>query len=196
MLFRRTHSPQRLEEARLALSYISMGIDQSTTATGLIVLEAHPTDKPYVRLTTALCPDPAWTPFRKQRFIVQKMMGYIDKFEPDLVVIEGYGINMRRPGSVIPLVELGGVIRYHLQMRNQLHMAPKPTLLKQFATGKGNSKKPEMAKALAEQYDKRTLTEDEVDAYWLALFGLAFHNKLAHITPQQRAAIGNAERPS
>ena len=61
--------------------------------------------------------------------------------KPDRIVMEGYSLNMKHASSVIPLVELGGLLRFMLHLDGFKWYDPRATEVKKFVTGKGNSPK-------------------------------------------------------
>lgn len=95
--------------------------------------------------------------------------------DADVVVIESYYLNQRSPSAVIPLAELGGVVRLTLWRAGIPYVDVAPSRLKQFATGKGNAAKGDMQLAAfkrggVEFTDK---DNDACDAWWLRQMG--FH---------------------
>ena len=111
---------------------------------------------------------------------------------PDLVVIESYFLSARSPTAVIPLAEVGGVIRLTLWRAGIPFVDVAPTRLKQFATGKGQAGKGDMILAAfkrgrVEFTDKEN---DACDAWWLRQMGLhAYGLPGAVPIPQTQSAV-------
>lgn len=100
----------------------------------------------------------------------------MEDWKPDLVAIEGYAFGNSH--SLVTLVEIGTVIRLEALRRGCKIVEVAPTSLKKFVTGKGNAKKPDMAKAAKELFDFSSKSDDIVDAYCLAKYA-------AHLQSQQ-----------
>ena len=60
---------------------------------------------------------------------------------PSKIVIEGYSLNTKNASSIIPLVELGALMRFMLKVEGCVWFDPRASEVKKFATGKGNSPK-------------------------------------------------------
>lgn len=100
-----------------------------------------------------------------------KVGDLLDKYEPDLVVIEGYAF--ANTNTLALLVEVGTMIRYAVYSRNVEVLQVAPTSLKKFITGKGTGAKD---KVMLEAYKRWGIegTNNEVDAYGLAMMGSAY----------------------
>lgn len=84
----------------------------------------------------------------------------------DCAVIEGYAYANQHTLAI--LVEIGVTMRLSLYRRKiPCYIAP-PSVLKKYSTGKGNSKKPEVAIAVRERWGFENPSDDVVDAYVLA----------------------------
>lgn len=177
-----------------------VGIDPSTSNTGLVALRGSKktvdlVEDCSVKLPSSLAKN--GTRFEKQRFMLEGIEGFMSR-HPDavLVGIEDYGINMRRPGSIIPLCELGGVIRFYLHSAQHPYIQPKPTQIKQFTTGKGKGDKQPMIKAVAKRWGYAPLLpngkpdDNRIDAFACAVMALAFKGSLPNLTNEQRTVIG------
>ena len=101
--------------------------------------------------------------------IGQRMAKFLDVWEPQVVVMEGYGYaNMH---SLVTLVEIGTMIRLCIVERRIPLCVVAPNTLKKWVTGKGNAKKDVM---MLETYKRWNFegTDNEVDAFGLAALGL------------------------
>jgi crossover junction endodeoxyribonuclease RuvC len=121
----------------------SIGIDPSITATGVVVLQAGPDKVPLVRLEHSI-KNVKGEGLQRTQSIVLELMEIIHEHKPDRVVIEGYSLNLKNASSVVPLVELGGLLRFMLMLDELPWLAPRAGELKKFVTGGGNAKKDEM----------------------------------------------------
>lgn len=109
--------------------------------------------------------------FHRLQLIAKSFDSLIQEHHPDLVVVEGYAYGNRN--SIVSLVEIGTLIRMALyEAQIPWYDAP-PSLLKRFVTGKGNAKKPDVAKAVKERWGFESTSDDVVDAYGLARLGQA-----------------------
>lgn len=87
----------------------------------------------------------------------------------DLVVIEDLPVNARA-GGVIGMVH--GVVRRLLLEHGAPYLLVPPATLKTYATGKGNSDKPDMRMSLYQRAALDLRDNNQVDAVWLRLLGL------------------------
>ncbi len=92
---------------------------------------------------------------------------YLDNHhEIDCAVIEGYAYANKFTLST--LVEIGINLRLSLYIRKiPCYICP-PTTLKRYATGKGNSKKPEVAAGVLSKWGYSSPSDDVIDAFVLA----------------------------
>ena len=89
--------------------------------------------------------------------------------EPDLVVIEDLPVHAHAAG-VTGMVQ--GVVRRLLLDQSVPYLLVPPATLKTYATGKGNSDKPDMRMALYQRTALDLRDNNQVDAAWLRLLGL------------------------
>lgn len=171
-----------------------VGIDQSTSATGLVALLGSKTslklaDEHLLKLPNKMSKA---SRYEKQFFMLSGIETFLTKHDDAvLVAIEDYGINLRRPGSIIPLAELGGVIRYYLHAGGRRYIDPKPTHVKQFITGKGSGDKKPMIAAVKKKWGYDPGDDNMVDAFALALMALAMKANFMGLTAEQRAVVGS-----
>lgn len=93
----------------------------------------------------------------------------------EVVAVEGYSFGS--PGRAHAAGELGGVIRvllYELLGPGRVYLVP-PSTLKKFVTGKGNSKKNEILKAVFQKWGEDFSDDNLADAYGLLRFAQAIH---------------------
>jgi len=149
-----------------------MGIDQSFTSSGIIILnnddiihsECFKTNKEDNR-------------FNRAYVITVRIKQLIDEYHPDIIEIEGLAFAMRG-NATRDLAGLQFVIVTYLQevMHKEVDIIS-PLTIKKFATGSGKAKKDEMISHLPEDVlqlflstgvKKTTGLADLTDAYWIA----------------------------
>lgn len=110
------------------------------------------------------------------------------------VFVEGYAF--ARPQQAHFLGELGGVIRDRLITHGIPYIDVPPTKLKKFVTGKGNANKEQMAVGTYKRWGREFATNDEVDAFALAMLGWAvLHPENdGHLTAFQREIVESIRR--
>lgn len=167
---------------------ISLGIDPSTSKTGLVALGAEKGNAHLIR-HELIKPKTTWTTLAKQQFMWSEILNRIEVIKPDVITIEHYGLNLRNPSAIIPLVGLGEVLRYLIRREGLSYLSPTPAEMKMFATEKGNTKKDGVI-AAATQMGYETKSDDMADAFFLSLIGLCFKNTLNGLTQKQREVIG------
>ena len=149
-----------------------LGIDQSYTSTGIVMLENDALFKGY-----KFSANKSMNRFGQAYEIAIHLAVVVDEFEPDVIAIEGLAFGMR--GNVTR--DLGGlqfVIISHLQeVKGRDIEILAPTSVKKFATGSGRAKKEDMISSLPESVHsyfiglgvkKTTGLADMADAYWIA----------------------------
>jgi Holliday junction resolvasome RuvABC endonuclease subunit len=87
--------------------------------------------------------------------------------------IEGYGY--ANPYTLVPLVELGTVLRSALHVRGIPWTEVAPTSLKKFLTGSGQAKKNVMLLELHKRFGISCTDDNVADAVTLALYGAVAH---------------------
>ncbi len=167
-----------------------IGIDPSTSATALVRLNVSLDGKPIVNASVLIKPPnkTVGKRFLRQQFILERIELFLEQNPADLIVIEDYGINMHRPGSIIPLVELGGVIRFFLHAAGYKFLDLKPSLTKQYVCN-GGVKKEVLVKRIAKEYGYDPGDDNLSDAFGLGLVGLGFRHEVK-LTPEKREVIG------
>lgn len=103
--------------------------------------------------------------------LVAHAMAACRDFQADLVLIEGYSYGSK--GNAKDMVELGAIVRWELMTEGPLILEVSPTRLKKWATGKGNASKPAVVSALSHRYQREFRSDNEADAFALAMLGLA-----------------------
>lgn len=129
-----------------------------------------------------------------------KLAGYassiVYRHQPSLVLIEGYSYGAKG-AATLSLAELGGVVRQRLLAHAMPVIEVPPSVLKKFATGRGNAGKAEVVSALSKRYDREFRTDNEADAFALAMLGLVAMGVVSHANEAQRVtALAVAEQIS
>lgn len=106
---------------------------------------------------------------------------------PALILLEGYSYGSR--GSSVTLAEFGGVLRRALLDEGHPVVEVSPSELKKWATGKGNAGKPAVISALSKRYGRTFETDNEADAYGLAMMALQILGAEPAHNAAQRAIV-------
>ena len=92
--------------------------------------------------------------------------------EIDLIAIEGYSFGVGKNASrAFDLAEVSGAVKLYLYKMGIPYVLIPPNTLKKFLTGSGRAKKNEMLKAAYKRFDVDVKTDDEADAFGLAMMG-------------------------
>lgn len=165
---------------------LSLGIDPSTAATGLVLLsEINFTPL----LECEIKPKASLKGMARLEFITHEIMKTIHANKPDVIAIEGYSLNTKHASSIIPLVELGGLLRFFLYLDGFEWLSPRASTLKKFVTGSGTAKKDEVMMHVLKRWGHTSQSNNTADAYVLAAMGLAAKGGLTGITKVQTEII-------
>lgn len=167
----------------------SVGIDLSTKATGLVALESTGTAKPLLLSEYTIKPKDL-IGIERNMMICKEIVTFINEWKPDVIVIEGYSLNMRNASSVIPLVELGALLRFLLHLDGLEWLDPRATELKKFITGKGNVEKDMIMMTVLQRWGHASANNNTADAYGLACMGLGYRGKLPGLTKDMLSVVG------
>lgn len=174
---------------------VSMGIDLSTSATGIVILRENGEAIPETLLYDELAVKNLTGMLRAQEMVLQ-IMTIIHDRKPDRIVVEGYSLNTKNASSIIPLVEIGALLRFMLMIDGLEWFDPRASEVKKFATGKGNTPKDQVMMWVLKRWDFTSPSNNVADAYVLAAMGLAQANRLPGITKEMRALVGALKRRS
>ena len=148
-----------------------VGIDLSYTSTGLVLLN----QVGELYSTEAIKTTPDHFPVHEDR--IRHIVGYVlRKMQPiskyiKLVCVEGYAYSAKYNRETSG--ELGGMMKCALREAQINYLVIPPTVLKKYATGKGNCDKDEVRLGVYKQWGHEAKTDDEIDAYVLAKIGYA-----------------------
>jgi Holliday junction resolvasome RuvABC endonuclease subunit len=168
----------------------SLGLDIATGKTGVVLLGASDTKSPELLIEKVIKGQPDLTGFDKYRDIATQVMELIHANAPDRIVIEGYSLNTKNVSSIVPLVELGGLIRFLMNLDGLRWLDPRAGELKKFVSGSGNSQKSAMMMNVLSRWGHKSLDDNTADAYGCACIGLAHGGKLIGATKEQRTVVG------
>ena len=165
---------------------ISVGLDLSCTGTGISVLQAAG-DRPQFLYEECLEPKAkGWTRVDQ---IADQVMLVVNNYRPDAITIEGYGGSFK--SSLIPLVEVGTVVRYRLRLAGYSWLEPAPTALKKFVLGKGVGDKDQILLHVFKRWGHSAKDGNTADAYGLACIGLGRAGALKGMTQPMLEVIGS-----
>lgn len=162
-----------------------MGIDPSTK-TGCVIVEDGKAI--FQDVFTA----PRKTGIARAVSIGDRFALRLDQYKPDLVVFEGFGYANKH--SLATLVEVSTVLKTIAYLAEYDMLIVPPSRLKMFVTGKGNSKKDDMAVWLFKTYGFEAGSDDVRDAFALAAFGTALRGApMAKLPKTHLRALDNAD---
>ena len=168
----------------------SLGIDLSTSASGLVLLQDTATKFPQLLHEQSLS-FPKLKGIAKYKEIVTTIMMLIHAHNPDTIVLEGYSLNMKNAASVIPLVEIGGLLRFMMHIDGLSWYDPTAGEVKKFTTGKGNAAKEIMMMWVLKRWNHTSIDNNTADAFACAAMGLSIPNKLPGLDKIMRGVVGN-----
>ena len=167
-------------------TFLSLGIDLSLSATGLVLLDGRATG-PHAVIEEEI--KITGEGIIRKLAIVERVMDTIEGWSPDRIVIEGYSLG-KNMSSTVPLVEIGAILRLSLFLDKHGWLDPNASQVKKFATGKGNSPKDVVMMHVLKRWGHQSKTNNTADAYVCAAIGLAHANRLTGATIEQRAIAG------
>lgn len=166
-----------------------MGFDPSLTSSGAVILGLEDAS---LQTHRTIDGSKLRGPERLHR-IRLVMTELVKLWKVELVAIEGYayGKFMKREA----LGELGGVLRLALYDLRVPYIVIAPSSMKKFVTGKGNADKDEVMTAVSEKYGHNFDTDDEADAFGLALMAaLTLNSQATKTTAAQNDIIRELRR--
>lgn len=116
-------------------------------------------------------------------FISEWAIDIINKYMPDVIYMEDY--SFASTGRVFNIAENAGLLKHKMWISNQKFYTIPPTVIKKFATGKGNANKEAMEKAFINEtgVDMKKLlcltpsqwnpSSDIIDSYYICKYGHA-----------------------
>lgn len=167
-----------------------LGIDQSTSSTGMVLLTHDAPNRADAYYNFQ--PKKKLSKYEKQALLLEKLDIVVREHQPDFIVIEGYGLNLKHPSAIIPLAELSGLLKFWIHASERAYIAPEPGVWKQVLMGekKGNAKKEDIAAFMFGTMGIEYGVQDLYDAHALAWVGLAFKGMISGLTAFQRGKLG------
>jgi len=170
---------------------ITIGIDPSLTSTGICVMDENGQVLQSLALSSKHYGVKRLDDFKDK--VGEIFYPYRNKGHELFIAIEGYSFASNTQG--IALGELGGMMRLYMYELGIKYIEVPPTVVKKFATGKGNSDKIAMAVALQKQYGLEYPTSDQTDAHFLGLIGLAYMGLTPGLTKAREDIIADMKKP-
>lgn len=162
---------------------IVLGVDISTK-TGWVAREMAGEDIHTLGFGEIIAPK-KFKGFDRVSYIGGKFAGITTRYQPDLIMIEGYGF--ANAFTLVTLVEIGTAIKLHAYKNYPVLEVP-PMSLKKFATSAGNAKKDKMMLEIYKRWGF-TGTDNEADAFALAQFGFALLGAIKGIPATNMDAV-------
>lgn len=176
---------------------VSIGIDQSFTGTGLVVIAAGLVgDSHRHHLVTA---SDGQTPTEKAEQIGREVGEFIGRVVAeygriDVVVMEGYAFDARHQAQ--NLGELGYCVKRAVKTQTgEWPTILAPSALKKFVTGKGVGKKELLLLNVFKRWGFDTDNNNIADAYGLAQFGRALKGNRFGLLAYQKEVLAAFETP-
>lgn len=161
-----------------------MGIDPSLANTGVAIVENTKMMNSFSIKSSPLGKTPTHE-IKRILTIKQRIIRIIEKFKPELVVIEGVAMMVRRGGAMSQLSGLNYLIREFVYNNDIDFLIIPPTMLKKFIIGKGIGGKELMLLETYKRYKISFSDNNICDAYGLALIGDAIKNSTKTISTQK-----------
>lgn len=153
-------------------SIISLGLDLSLVASGVVVLENGKILKQQLIKSKPVGDKPIAELKRIQK-IVEEIELIVGEFMPTIAIIENLAFSIRATSSLTQLAGLSFLVRDMLTNYHIPFYLCAPTTLKRFATGKGNSEKDHMILSAYKTYGVDNIDNNVADALFLAKIGSA-----------------------
>ncbi len=165
---------------------IVLGLDPSLTGTGLSVVDND-------NLLFSECYKPKNKTGPKRLIEIRhKISEVIDKYQPELICLEGYSFGSRGR-ALFQIGELGGLIRVLMHKTGIKWIEVTPSQVKKFATGKGNCGKDIILQQVYRRWGMEFKTSDEADAFVLAKIGTILLGHKEELIKAQEEVIGVLE---
>lgn len=158
------------------MTIYSIGVDQSLTATGFVVLDERANIEEKKIIKSKL------KGVERLLELEEELHASLHLYRGDInvVYIEGYSFGSR-VGQAFSIGELGGIFRRCLTKFPVSYKVIPPTVLKKFVTGKGNAKKELILKEVLKKWNVDLDDNNLADAYGLARMAWAYtHRKGLH----------------
>lgn len=157
------------------MSVTVLGIDPSLTNTGLCWGDGpdeHMSESVKYKMPKSWNPRQLEYRIRRAEALTDLVKCNVDTWGPAVAMIESYSYASRNGGEF--LGEFGGLLRSRLLKDIGEVVEVAPTMVKKFATGKGNSKKEVIIGHVQKRWGVLFENSDEADAYVLYRIGLCY----------------------
>ncbi|MEV4458494.1 hypothetical protein [Microbispora sp. NPDC049633] len=129
-------------------------------------------------------------------WIAEHIFGDGQTHTADLVVVEGPAYSRALQAGHHEAAGLWWHIIYRLDFSDVPYAVVPPSVLKKYATGKGNATKPDMRMALFQRFEIDERDDNKVDAFWLRAMGMErLGAPLVELPKAQREALGKVSWP-
>lgn len=150
------------------------GLDQSLNATGFVVLPLAGGDVPtYQTCVVPIVDKVELRGLPRFRYVRDTVSALVYEHKLTHVFMEGYGFGAKG-AALFQLGGIGEILKLSLAEMGVTIIVVPPTVLKQFATDRGNAKKEEMLLAVYMKWGFQTRDNNIADAYTLAQLGRAW----------------------
>jgi crossover junction endodeoxyribonuclease RuvC len=155
------------------MEQVFIGIDQSLTKTGIVILKNKSMEMLYSGLIESE-PKKGIEPIYRMLEIKESLRKIIQQYKPVQGIIEGFGFSSRGR-SIFDLGGLGYIIRELFVEENIFLLVIAPATLKKYVTNKGNCKKDLMLLNVYKRWGVEFNDNNLADAYGLARIGIDLH---------------------
>jgi len=163
---------------------VSLGIDPSLTGTGIVVVKnGKIIEKALIKSKPV--GDLAKDEIDRIKGIVGEVNVYLDKHNPDIIVMEGLAFMARNTSALMQLAGLNYLLRAMFHGHKTWAIVA-PSTLKKFILGKGIGDKGLVAMEIYKQYGEELTDNNIADAFVLAMIGQAAITKNPSLTVPQR----------
>ena len=159
-----------------------VGLDLSLRKTGVVVLSDGLIKEQYVISFKMKGEERLYA-------IYLEIKKILDGSSDDLICVEDYAMAIKG-GRSFSIGELGGVVKtFNIYKEGYRYRLVAPSLVKKFATGRGNSKKNVMLKEVYKRWNIDFDDDDLCDAFVLAKIGEAILNPNIKLTKFQKEVV-------
>ena len=154
-------------------THVYVGIDPSYSSTGVVVLYDSCGDVDCAAFKAGIPKDPTE---KRVKELWLKLLPMLPPPEITTIAIEGAAYAAEF--AAFKMGELAGALKVFLTEAGYSYILVPPTVVKKFATGKGNAPKPFVAAHVAKKWGFMHSCDDIVDAYVLARYAMEGGEKL------------------
>jgi crossover junction endodeoxyribonuclease RuvC len=167
-------------------SNVVMGLDPSLAGFAMASLKRGDDLADIVELSSKSAGQQLRPRLARYEGFIEEILEHASERKPSIILIEGY--SFASSGSVISLAEFGILLRRALLAFTDVVEVP-PSVLKKFATGKGNANKAKVVSALSARYGIRFDSDNEADAFGLLQIAILLKGWEQPSTKYQKEAL-------